>query len=113
MEPASMLTRSTHSVTRGSAASHLSRSLCVTRDECHEADSDHPCPRGQTPDQADDGADVSHEQTCHELCHELCHTMAPIVSEDNPELTEMSWSRLRLRLPAVRLSADFCFSIQC
>ena len=63
MEPASMLTQSTHSVTRGSAASHLSRSLCVTRDECHEADSDHPCPRGQTPDQADDGADVSHEQT--------------------------------------------------
>ena len=80
----------------------------MTRDECHEADSDLLCPRGQTPDQADDGADVSHEQTSL-----TSHSMAPIVSEDNPELTEMSWSRLRLRLPAVRLSADFCFSIQC
>ena len=41
----------------------------MTRDECHEGDSDLLCHdpglRGHTPDQADDGdsADVSHELT--------------------------------------------------
>lgn len=117
-----MLTRSTHSVTRDSAASHSSRSLCVTRDECHEADSDlHRDQAPHTPDHSDgDYGDVSHELTSLTVYTIVTNDvtkspmMAPIVSEAHPELTEeMSWLWLRLRPPAVTLSADCFSSIQC
>ena len=73
-----MLTRSTHSVTRGSAASHLSRSLCVTRYECHEADSDlHRDPAPHTPDHSgDDYGDVSHELTSLSLFTKLSRMLS-------------------------------------
>ena len=94
----------------------------MTRDGCHEADSDlHRDPAPRTPDHSDgDYGDVSHELTSLSLFVYKVVTndvtkypmMGPIVSEAHPELTEeMSW--LRLRRPAVRLSADCCSSIQC